>query len=64
MTFEETQAGIILDSISTLTFVNNILIEVKNELSPLNLMHDTDSKLGGNLSDRLKQILKKSNQHF
>lgn len=42
MKSEETQAGIILDSVSTLTFINNILIDVENGLSSLNLMHDTD----------------------
>ena len=64
MKFEETQAGIILGSISTLTSINNILIEVENGLSSLNLMRDTDQKLEGNLSDHLKQILKTSNQYF
>lgn len=64
MKFEEIQAGIILGSVSTLTSINNILIEVENGLSSLNLMRNTDSKLEGNLSDHLKQILKTSNQHF
>lgn len=42
MKFEETRAGIILGSVSTLTSINNILIEVENGLSSLNLMRDTD----------------------